>query len=372
MTSILFVTQKLDADDPVLGFVLPQLRALADRGAKVVAVANEVGRIPPDLGAEVVSLGKEAGRRREQRAMRYQFLMARLAQRMRPVTLLVHMSPVYLNLAAPAVRVGRGRLMLWFAHPADSHTLALAERLTDVVLTTLPGSYPRRSPKVRVIGQAVDTTRFAVTPVPVTPGQCRLVAVGRTSPVKGYPVILRALAAARARGVDATVEIVGSPANPGDELYRDGLLALRDSLGLAEAVTIAGSITHEAVAGRLSRATALVNATVAGSADKSVFEAMASGRPVLASNPAFVDLLAGTGVELAYPADDADALADRIVALAAAPADTVQAASAELRARIEAGHSLDHWADAILAVAAELHAGVRRPGGGPRRAAQCG
>ena len=49
MTRIVFVTQLLDPDDPVLGFVSRQLEVLHERVPDLVVIANEVRRIPDGL-----------------------------------------------------------------------------------------------------------------------------------------------------------------------------------------------------------------------------------------------------------------------------------------------------------------------------------
>ena len=70
METLVFVTQLIDPDDPVLGFVVPQIRVLTER-FDVVVIANEVRRVPSDLSAEVVSLGKEHGAGRLTRGARF-------------------------------------------------------------------------------------------------------------------------------------------------------------------------------------------------------------------------------------------------------------------------------------------------------------
>ena len=359
MTSIIFVTQVIDPGDAVLGFVVRQLQALTERGARLVVIANEVRSVPADLGAEMISLGKEHGHGRARRLARYEYEVARLARRLRPATLFAHMCPIYLNAGAPAVKAQAGRTMLWFAHPSDTPTLAVAERLADAVLTTLPGSYPRRSPKVRVVGQAIDTRQFAPGATDVSTTPCRLLALGRTSPVKDYPTILRGVAEARARRVEVSVRLAGPSVTLAEREHRRELVRLIDELHLTDAAWVEDGMAHEMVSGRLAQATALVNATRTGSADKSVFEAMACGRPVLYSNTALSPLLDGAGMDLRFEDGDAASLGGAITALAATPPDAVGRTGAELRARVERGHSLDHWADSVLAVAAELH-GDRR------------
>ena len=67
--------------------------------------------------------------------------------------------------------------------------------------------------------------------------------------------------------------------------------------------------------------------------------------PVLASNTGFADLLPP---ELRFRRDDPADLAEKLRALADVDRNAL---GRELRARVEARHSVDHWADEVLAVA---------------------
>src|SRR4051812_47919361 len=70
--TIVFVTQLVDPDDPVLGFVVAQIEALATRCERLVVIANEV-RVDHDaLPCRVISLGKEHGAHRLLRGLRYE------------------------------------------------------------------------------------------------------------------------------------------------------------------------------------------------------------------------------------------------------------------------------------------------------------
>jgi len=64
---VVFVTQLIDPEHPVLGFVVPQIRKLAERIDHLTVIANEVRTEPSSLPVELVSLGKERGRGRIRR-----------------------------------------------------------------------------------------------------------------------------------------------------------------------------------------------------------------------------------------------------------------------------------------------------------------
>jgi hypothetical protein len=83
----------------------------------------------------------------------------------------------------------------------------------------------------------------------------------------------------------------------------------------------------------------LVNNMRAGAPDKVVYEAAASCLTVLASNPVFDDLLPP---ELHFDRDDPAGLADRLRTLDCRRRP-------ELRALVSANHSVEHWADGVLA-----------------------
>jgi glycosyltransferase involved in cell wall biosynthesis len=224
--------------------------------------------------------------------------------------------------------------------------LRVAERLADVVVTALPGSYPRRAAKVVPIGHAIDTDGMQQIAIHRRPDEpLRLLALGRTSPVKGYRVMIRAAACARDAGADVQLRIVGPSVTSTEAQHRRELEQLVESSDTP--VLIDGAVARGEVAQVLTDAHALVNTTERGSADKVVFEAMAAGRPVLVTSEAFSPLVADLPLALLSPPNDADALAAGITALATAPAAVLDAVGTELRRRVERDHSLRHWAQAL-------------------------
>ena len=343
----MFVTQMIDPDDPVLGFVVPQLCVLAARVDRLTVIANDVRSVPAAFPADVISLGKERGRGRLARGAFYEVALGRSISRMRPAAVLAHMCPSYLSLAAPIARATRTPTLLWFVHSADTRSLRLAERLADAVITAFPNSYPRQGGKIHPIGHAIDTDAFRWAPVERTgAGTLRLLAVGRTSACKGYETMIRAVAAAHCRGSDVELRIVGPSVTPAEHAHRVELQALIDEQGGGR-IRLEGGVPRGAMPGLLRDADVLVNATEDRSADKVVFEAMASGRPVLVSSPAFGELIAPSSIPLAFHRDDPASLTSRIEALADASDADLTAIGVMLRQRIEVEHSLEHWADRV-------------------------
>jgi glycosyltransferase involved in cell wall biosynthesis len=316
-------------------------------------IANEVRSVPDDLGAEVVSLGKESGSSRLQRGWRYQSVLTRLARAGSADALLAHMCPVYLNLAAPTAKAFNIRTLLWFAHPARRKDLLLAGHLADAVITSLPGACSLKSEKVRIIGQGIDTRAFALSE-PAASKSLRLIALGRTSPSKGYETLIRGIALARNLGIDVTLRIVGAATTPLEVEHRERLQELARTRGPSGGVRLEDGVPHSRVAQLLQESDALVSGTLAGSGDKAILEAMAVGRPVLVSNPAFGSLLEGLPLHLGFREGNAEELSLRIKELASAGLEMRRQTGRELRERVERNHGLDRWAGRVVSLIAEL------------------
>jgi glycosyltransferase involved in cell wall biosynthesis len=333
MSRFVFVTQQVDPEHPALGATVPMIQALAER-VDEVAVLCERG-VPGALprNCEVRSFGS---RSRAGRGARFEAALARELVS-RPVAVLAHMVPLFAVLAAPLVRPRRVPLLLWFTHWRASRLLRLAERVSTAVVSVDERSFPLASRKVVATGHGIDLG--ALPCVPHEPG-LRLLALGRYSPAKGLETIVRAVAAVP----EAELDVRGPALTAEEEAHRRELDRLVAELGLGARVRLGPAVPRGDVPELLARHDALVNNMRPGAPDKVVYEAAAGCLPVLASNPVFDTLLPP---ELRFERDDPDGLAERIRALPAVTAETRQ----ELRRRVERDHSVERWAERVLAAA---------------------
>ena len=208
--------------------------------------------------------------------------------------------------------------------------LLLAERVSSAVLTDRRCSFPLESEKVIAIGHGIDLERFPCTRREPADG-LHVLALGRTSPAKGYETILRAAALA---GVD--LELRGPSFTEEERAERVRLEAL--------GARVEQPVPYAEVPALLFRKDVLVNNMREGSLDKVVYEAAATCMPVLASNSGFDDVLP---VDLRFSRDDADGLAAKLVQLRDTNRNELGIA---LRAAVEERHSVGHWADEVLRV----------------------
>lgn len=332
MKTLVFATQAVDADDPVLGPTAAKVRALAARVDEVVVLAERIDTdaLPDNCRAVVVDAPLRA-----LRGARFVTGVASAVVR-RPVAVIAHMSPIYALLAAPVAKPLRVPVALWFTQQAGGPLLKRAMRAADVVLTVDERSVPLRSPKIRAVGHGIDVSALLCLPERVPPLR-RLLGLGRYAPVKRWDVAIRALTELP----DATLELHGPMLTDADRAHRPELERLAGDLGVAERVSFGDAVPHREVRELLARADAVVNATAGNSADKVVYEAAASCLPVFAASPVFDGLLPD-GFRFDGTPED---LACRVRAYAPGQ-------SAALRERVVAEHSVDGWAERVLAAVA--------------------
>jgi glycosyltransferase involved in cell wall biosynthesis len=170
-----------------------------------------------------------------------------------------------------------------------------------------------------------------------------LLALGRTAPVKGLPVVLRAVAIARSRGFDAQLRIVGPSTTAQEIEHRRELEALIANIALSAVVQIDDGVPHRQIPDLLRDSHVLVDAGADDDMSISTLEAMAAGRVVLTASTRVAAILPESQPVLSFEAANAFELADRIVGLDETWATGLPRIGNVLRQVVEREHSLDHW-----------------------------
>lgn len=333
MSTLVFATQKLDAGDPILGATVGMVRALAARVDELVVLCDSAA---PERVADNVRVHEFGAATQAQRGAK--FAAALLHElRPRPLGVVAHMVPLYALVAAPLVRPRRIPLVLWYTQWKAHAVLRAAEKVCTAVVSVDRESFPFPSPKVRGIGHGIDLGEFPCSDGPGSEGSLRALVLGRYSPVKGLDAVVRAVALAGGVRLEAHGSTGGGEY---DGHVRD-LSRLAGELGAD--VELGSPVARSDVPALFARSHVLVNNTLPGSRDKVVYEAAAACLPVLASSPAFRDLLPAG---LIFDRDDPGSLAECLRSLD-------RRRRPELREYVAAHHSAEHWADGVLATVRE-------------------
>lgn len=222
--------------------------------------------------------------------------------------------------------------------------LRLGDKLAEARFAVAISSYGRSQlcrwvdhhhwDRIHVVHCGIQPERFP-DPPPLPPARpLRLVAIGRFSEQKGFLALLPALAAARCQA-DIHLALVG------DGELRPEIEALIARHGLHDAVALTGWLDEAGVRAQLAASHALVLPSFAEGLPMVIMEAMAQGRPVLATAIAGVpELVLAGDTGWLVPAGDETALGDAMVALAATPAEDLARMGLSGRERVLARHDV--------------------------------
>lgn len=177
----------------------------------------------------------------------------------------------------------------------------------------------------------------------------RLVYVGRFSPEKGIPNLVRAIALLNAQGFTPMPQVC----LVGDGPQRKEIEALVAELGVGAYFGFTGMLDRPGVHGELAQADLCVQPSLTEGFSKAWLDAMAHGLPVIASDVGAAAGVIGSPGERGWlvPPGDPAALAGQIAAVIGSPLDW-----AALRRRCRAfaeGYTLESWAETIGRICAE-------------------
>ncbi len=316
---LLIITQKVDLDDPVLGFFHRWILELSKRAEKTTVLCLEKGRDELPSEVRVLSLGKESGSSR----LKYIFNFYRFAIRERKNydTVFVHMNEEYVLLGGLLWKLLGKKVALWRNHPSGNIRTRLAAALAGKVYCTSRFSFTARFRKTELMPVGVDMALFR----PATAAERipdSILFLGRIAPVKRPDMLLSALVALARSGGRFIASFYGDPLPKDRNYYEQLRKSALDPLpagkvafhpGIPNSETPPVYRAHEIFA----------NLSPSGMYDKTIFEAMGSGCLILASN----ENLRGEIDErlIVSQSDGAAKLAERIEALLRLPSEEREA-----------------------------------------------
>ena len=273
-------------------------------------------------------------------------------QRAQYDSVFVHMNEEYPLLCGWLWRLMGKRVSMWRNHHSGTWRTRVAGWLCDRVLCTSRFSYTASFPNNRLMPVGVNLSRFSVDAAAARSPK-KVLFLARLDRSKGVEVVIRAFADVTKNVPDATLEIVGSPTDPQSH-YPTELAALVQELKLSEHVSFVGSIANAQTPQVYRSAAVFVNASSSGMYDKTIFEAMACGLPVVYSASGGVPELVGdTGYGVPVPEvwdePQVPPVGELTAAMVSAAARVAELAPMA-RARAVANFDIGHWIDRHRAV----------------------
>lgn len=266
---LLVITQKVDRNDPVLGFFHRWLEEFAKHFEKVIVICLEKGESALPGNVQVFSLGKEEGVPKW--VYLYRFYKYIWALRKEYDAVFVHMNQEYVLLGAKHWFLMRKPIYLWRNHAKGSLWTRLAVLLSRKVFYTSPQSFTAQFKNAVPMPVGIDTGFFKPDPtVERIPNS--VLFLGRISPVKKVLEFIEWL-----KTTDYTATIAGPV---GDKEYAEKVLS-----NLPTQAKYIGSVTQTEALRLYQTHEIYINKTPAGSFDKTIFEASACGMKLMVDNP---------------------------------------------------------------------------------------
>ena len=344
-----------DADDPILGFTTRWIQALAKRVEFIHVITMRAGRIEVPENVRVYSVGKEKGYSEPRRAVEFYRLLFRILREDRIDACFSHMIPIFTILAAPVLKAKGIPIVTWYAHLSLTWILKLAHHLSDKMVASVPTAYPYRHDKLVVVGQGIDTELFCPDERIKPDNPPMILCVGRLSPVKDHPTLLKAAALLRQEwGHPFQVVILGGPAGPQDEPYVRSLHRMVTELNLQDIVTFHPPVPMTQLPDWYRRCTVCVNLTPTGSGDKVVWEAMSCGRPCVAANGGFRETMGRWAPYLLFRHGDPEDLAQKLKNVLTIGEAKRKIMGEELRQSVLANHSLERLMERLVSIFQEV------------------
>ena len=351
---LLLINFAMDEGSPVLAWQQSVAARLAARCERVVVMTEVIGRCELPANVEIHRVPRLL--MTPVRVLGAKWLMNlpvwRWCAQHRVDAVFVHMNSDWVYRLAPCWRHFNLPVLLWYAHGTVTDRLHKSHAHASCVVTSSAEGFRIPSPKVRVIGQGIDTGLF--TPAASRPDTATIVSVGRISRRKSLDLMIDTMAWLRqnAPQVPFVLRIIGPMLTSDDVTYAG---ELRDSIqrrGLANSVFIEGPRLREELPRIYASAWLHLNLSRTGSLDKTILESLACGCPTLTSNQAaFAVLDAFPG--LIVRDRTADAIGARICDLYKT---RFSFAPGALRQLIVGRHDLDTYVDRLHGVLTGLAA----------------
>ncbi len=330
---LLIFTQKVDSNDPVLGFFHHWIQELSKQFEFVIVVCLEEGTHTLPSNVKVRSLGKESGASKWKYIKNFYKYIWR--ERDNYSAVFVHMNQEYVLMGGLFWYLWGKKVYMWRNHHSGSYLTDLAAKFCTKVFCTSKFSYTAKYKKTVLMPVGVDVHVFKK--LPEISKTRNILFLARISPVKKPHVLLHALALLKKKNITATASFYGDPL-PKDQHYYESLKELANNSGLQNAVTFEKGIPNTETVKVYNMHDIFVNLSSSGMYDKTIFEAMACESLSLASNE---NLIGEIDSGFIFKESDAQDLADKLEKLLSFSAQQKAEKSRDLREYVVQKHSLD-------------------------------
>lgn len=278
---LLIITQKVDINDDVLGFMHGWIVEFAKNCEKITVIALGVGEVNLPLNVKVLSLGKETGKSKIKYLVNfYKYIWQ---ERKNYDAVLVHMNREYVLLGGVLWKLWQKKVYLWYNHAKGNILSDISGYLSNIIFFTSPFSYFSKNKKAKIMPVGINTDIF-FRDEGIKKISNSILCLGRISPVKNVDVLIKAAKILKDKGNEFVINIIGAPTD--DDYYR-ALIKMVKDYELSQEISFCDGISNLKTPVEYNKHEIYINLTNSGSMDKTSYEAMACGTPVILCNRSF-------------------------------------------------------------------------------------
>lgn len=326
----------MDPNDPIFSHQLDVVIGLARNFKKVAVITHRSKYVETPKNVQVINLDWSTGRNIAN-TVRFVFVLLKVMRAYKPDLIFSHMTEKSSLIAAPILAFYKIPHFLWYAHTSSSRSLKITSRLVSAIFTSTAGSCPIKSPRVKILGQAIDTSKFRGE-ISQKSRPTKFVHVGRLDPSKNIEQLIQHVLLA---GSENTLTLIGAPSNKEAQVYWEKIKTRYSNFLNSGILIAAGSTQRSNLPKLLAKYDAFIHAYT-GSLDKSILEATACGLAVVTTNSEYLKIFGS------WSGNSMNSNLD--VELAGFLNTPLELRRNELRRRarvVNTDHSFDSWVDKV-------------------------
>jgi len=279
---LLILTQKVDKEDPILGFFHNWILELSKIFETVSVICLEKGRYDLPQNVKIYSLGKESSDSKVKYVKNFFNLILSLHKDYNVV--FVHMNQEYVLLGGFIWKILRKKVYFWRNHVHGNLLTRIAVGLSNKVFCTSRQSFTAQFKKTILMPVGIDTNLFEVdSSQQLISRKRKILFLGRMSPIKKPVLLIESLSILKDKKVDFNCDFYGDPL-PGGEDYYSSLKTKAREFNLADKINFYKGVPNYETPKIYREHDIFVNLTPEGSFDKTILEAAACGCLLVVTN----------------------------------------------------------------------------------------
>lgn len=298
---LLIITQKVDKEDPILGFFHKWIEEFSKKFEQVTVICLERGEYYLPQNVKVFSLGKERfensdienSKLKIFRRLKYiwNFYRYIIGLALKYDVVFVHMNQEYVLLGGIFWKILRKKVYFWRNHPKGSLLTKIAVFLSDKIFCASDSAFVVKYKKTKIMPVGIDTDMFKheIRDTKYEIRSNKILFLGRMDRIKRPDLLIEALNILNNQNTDFICNFYGDPTpNTGD--YYESLKKQVEKYRLINKVNFYRGVSNYETPKIYSEYKIFVNLTPSGSMDKTILESVSCGCIPVVINTFFIDI----------------------------------------------------------------------------------